>query len=152
MLKKFEHFVESIIQTLDSQPELVKVYILPILLFLLDFCLRAVIHVDLIDAGADMAFLATASFITVLVEDIGHSHLKPFVLIVLLISFMLPWIFCLWGVSNTNPFYDLHLGNHSIDAHIILFTLSWFVGLSSLIISGAFVHQITIIGLQSSSG
>ena len=149
MLRKFNRLVESIIITLNKKPELVKVFIIPILLFLLDFCLRASMHVDLVDAGADMAFLATASFITVLAEEIRDSNPKPFVKVVLLLFFMLPWIFCLWGVSNANPFYNLKIGNNMVDAHIIIFVLSWLVGLSSLVISGAFIHCLGIIRLQS---
>jgi hypothetical protein len=151
MHSKFEYFIASIINTLDSKPELVKVFIIPFLLFLVDLCLRAVIHVDIVDAGADMAFLATASFITVLVEDGRNSRVKPFVKVVFFLFFMLPWVFCLWGISNTNPFYTLNIDNHTIDVHFIVFILSWIVGLSSLIISSAFINQLEIIQSHSFS-
>ncbi len=126
------------LQALEKKPELVKIYLIPILLFLLDFGLRAAIRVDLIDAGADMALLAVASFTSVLAEDTSQSQPKAIVILPLLLGFLLPWIFCLWSISKQPP-DCIYLANICIPARLILSILSWFVGLTALMFAGRLV-------------
>lgn len=143
MTNKLEQYADLIIQTLLSQGEFVKIYIIPIMVFLLDFLLRLFIGVDISDVGADMALLATAAFLSMIADEHSKTNNRPFIVVVFQIMFMLPWIFCLWSVSRTNPLYIVTIGSQVIDIHIIFNVISWFVGLTSLILSGIFINRIT---------
>ncbi len=152
MKDKLGYVADSIIQALDTKPELVKIYLIPIVLFLLDFFLRAFIGADLSDAGADMALLGVASFIMIIADEHGKSHHRPIVMVVFHIMFMLPWVFCLWSVSKTNPLNTIKVSDQIIDTHFILNMLSWFVGLTSLILSGVFISRLTLTDQIKPSG
>ena len=120
-----------------DHPEYVKLYIIPSLLFLFDFFLRVIIGVDIIDAGADMALLAVATFIAIFTEDTkNHQKYIP-IIIVFIIIFLILWILCLKIISFQKPITFSFL--ESFDFRIFL---SWFFGLVSLIIAGIVANEI----------
>ena len=74
MKRRLKQWPEIVVRTLLDNPEIVKIYIIPAVLFFLDFILRVVLDVELIDAGADMALLAVATFVSLLVENSGEKQ------------------------------------------------------------------------------
>jgi hypothetical protein len=62
-------WVRVLLANITNNPEMVKNYVIPGLVFLLDFILRVVLGIDIVDAGADMALLAVTTFISILVDN-----------------------------------------------------------------------------------
>lgn len=133
------HWPKALIKSLQANPEMIKIYFIPGMLFILDFVLRSVLGIDLIDTGADMALLAVATFVTLLVEDMGEHQYHAAINVVFVILFLTLWIICMRIVSLQNPILFL-----TIDFRLIL---SWVVGLTSFVFSGAIANEI----VQSSS-
>ena len=123
-----------ILRKLTNNPEMVKVYVIPGLLFLLDLVLRAVLGIDLIDIGADMALLAVATFVSLLVEDVEQSQYHATVMIVFIMIFLALWIICLSIISVQSPISFLMFNFRPM--------LSWFVGLTSFIFSCVLANEI----------
>lgn len=133
-----EPWARLLIRTLSHNPEFVKVYVIPGLIFFLDFVLRAVLDVDLIDAGADMALLAVATFMTLLVEDdVPSQQQLTLVSVVFIVIFLVPWIVCLRIIATPQP---IKLGSLGFpDFRLIL---SWLVGLIAFVLSGIIASEI----------
>ena len=132
-------WIRVILQNLTNNPEMVKIYVVPGSLFLLDFTLRAVLGINLIDTGADMALLAVATFVSLLIED-SKSQRQNGAMVIFIILFLTLWIISLRIVSNQNPMLFLKMDFRPM--------LSWFVGLTSFVLSGAIANEI----IQNSSG
>ena len=132
-----------LLKKLLDNPDMVKIYVIPGLLFFLDFVLRAVLGVDLIDAGADMALLAVATFVSLLVEDIRPQQYYTAIMVVFIMLFLALWIICLRIVSAQNPISFL-----MVDFRLVL---SWFVGLTSFVFSGIMVNEV-VQGTSNFSG
>jgi hypothetical protein len=124
-----------LISKLTTNDEFVKIYYIPGLLFLLDFVVRAVLGVDLIDTGADMALLAVATFISLLLEDVNPKKYSG-IMITFVLFFLSTWIISLKIVSIQNPMLFL-----SIDFRLVF---SWFVGLTSFVFSGIIANEILL--------
>jgi len=122
-----------LVQALENHTTVVQIVVIPGLLFFLDFTLRLCLRVDLIDAGADMALLAVATFITLLVEGIGYPRHTVAAAVGALLLFIV-WIICL-GIVSMAPiplwFLDLRL------------VLSWFFGVLAFVFSMAVTDVIT---------
>jgi len=127
----------AVIQALRENPELTKVYIIPALLFMLDFLLRAALGVNLIDAGADMALLAVTSFVGVLIENVEQGQQNVIIAFVFFLAFLVPWIVCLWVISIRNPVLSNLLG--FLDLRLIIV---WFIGLSAFFFSGVLINEL----------
>ena len=127
----------AVIQALRENPELTKVYIIPALLFMLDFLLRAALGVNLIDAGADMALLAVTSFVGVLIENVEQGQQDVIIAFVFFLAFLVPWIVCLWVISIRNPVLSNLLG--FLDLRLIIV---WFIGLSAFFFSGVLINEL----------
>ena len=127
----------AVIQALRENPELTKVYIIPALLFMLDFLLRAALGVNLIDAGADMALLAVTSFVGVLIENVEQGQQNVIIAFVFFLAFLVPWIVCLWVISIRNPVPSNLLG--FLDLRLIIV---WFIGLSAFFFSGVLINEL----------
>ena len=128
MVNKLGQYIDFVVQALLTRGDLVKVYVIPILVFILDFSLRLFIGVDVSDVGADMALLATAAFISMVADEHGKSNNRTLAIVVFQIMFMLPWVFCLWSVSRTNPLFFIKVGTEVVDIHVVFSFRSWFVG------------------------
>jgi hypothetical protein len=113
---------------------MVKIYMIPGLLFLLDFVLRVVLGIDLLDTGADMALLAVATFVSLLLEDVGEQQYHLAAVVVFIILFLALWIICLKIVSVQNPIMFFAFDFRT--------TLCWFVGLTSFVFSGVMANEI----------
>jgi hypothetical protein len=88
----------ALIRTLITRcPEYAKLIGIPVLLFALDFVLRVVIHVDVNDAGADMALLAMGLFAAILGKDTKGQTSSAFVGFVVT---LILWIICLGIITN----------------------------------------------------
>jgi hypothetical protein len=107
----------------------VRSYVIPGLLFFFDCVLRGCLGVDLIDAGADMAFLAVATFVALLVEDAGHRQQQIGSIVVFILIFLMPWVVCLKMVSTQNL---LPIGF----LWYLLLALSWLFGFLAFMASG----------------
>lgn len=94
---------QEIIRYLEDHPESVRTFILPTLLFLLDLTIRAVLGINLGDAGADMALLGVSSFASIVPSDVKERRQSPLVAFICFIGFMIPWIVCLWIISPHSP-------------------------------------------------
>jgi len=127
----------AVIQALRENPELTRVYIIPALLFMLDFLLRAALGVNLIDAGADMALLAVTSFVGVLIENVEQGQQNVIIAFVFFLAFLVPWIVCLWVISIRNPVLSNLLG--FLDLRLIIV---WFIGLSAFFFSGVLINEL----------
>jgi hypothetical protein len=127
----------TLIRKLSNNPEMVKIYLIPGLLFFLDFVLRAVLGADLIDAGADMAMLGVATFVTILVENDDHQPTYTFIPVIFMFIFLVVWIICLKIVSIQNSTLPILL--NVIDFRLIL---SWLIGLVAFILSGIITNGI----------
>ena len=134
MKRRLKQWPEIVVRTLLDNPEIVKIYIIPAVLFFLDFILRVVLDVELIDAGADMALLAVATFVSLLVENSGEKQDYTPVIVVFVLIFLILWIACLRIVSMQNPLLLFYF-----DFRLIL---SWFVGIAAFILSGIIANLV----------
>jgi len=133
---------KALIKKLTNNPELVKIYVIPGVLFLLDFVVRGVLGIGLSDTGADMSLLAVATFISLLIEDINPRKYSS-ISIVFTIIFLSTWIICLRIVSIQNSMVFL-----SIDFRVVF---SWFIGLTSFIFAGVIAYEIILDDGDTSS-
>ena len=133
-----------LIQALVDNPEKVRGIGIPGLLFVFDCVLRGCLGAGLIDAGADMAFLAVATFIALLVEDAEYSHQQILSIVVCIIIFLIPWVGCLKMVSVQSL---LPIG---FRWHLYL-ALSLLFGCSALVLSGV-LARFVIQGLTDVNG
>ena len=125
-----------LLKKLIDNPDLIKLYFIPGLLFLLDFVVRSVLGIDLIDAGADMALLAVATFVSLLIEDAKPQQKYITIKLIFIILFMTIWIISLRIVSIKDPMLLL-----SIDFRLVI---SWFVGLTAFVFSGIMASEIVL--------
>jgi hypothetical protein len=128
-------WTKLLIKNLTTNNEFVKIYYIPGLLFLLDFVVRVVLGVDLIDTGADMALLAVVTFITLLLEDVNPKKYSG-IMVTFVLIFLSTWIVSLKIASLQNPVLFL-----SVDFRLIF---SWFVGLTSFVFSGIIANEILL--------
>ena len=129
--------VKRVVHSLTTNPELVVIYIIPSLLIALDLTLRAILHIDLIDIGEDMALFSVSIFSSILVEDLLNSKVKPLVF-ALFIGFLLPWVVCLYFVSQSNSLVE----SEKLVYELVYNGLSWLLGGSSLLLSTAFSYHV----------
>ena len=125
-----------LLRKLIDNPDMIKLYLIPGLLFLLDFVVRSVLGIDLIDAGADMALLSVATFISLLIEDTNPQQKYNVIKTIFIILFMSIWIISLRIVSIKDPMLFL-----SIDFRLVF---SWFIGLTSFVFSGIMASEIVL--------
>lgn len=123
-------WIRSLVKSLLDNPAMVKIVFIPGMIFFLDFTLRAILEIDLIDAGADMALLAVAMFFTVIVEDFSPKQHTPMA-IVFILFFLILWIICLKIVSLPNPIIVF-----SFDVIDFRLVLSWLIGILAFVFSG----------------
>lgn len=128
-------WTKLLIKKITTNDEFVKIYFIPGLLFLLDFVIRAVLNIDLVDAGADMALLAVATFIALILENIDPKKYGG-AMITFILIFLSTWIISLKIVSIQNPMLFL-----SMDFRLVF---SWFVGLTSFVFSGIIANEILL--------
>jgi hypothetical protein len=126
-----------LVETLIDNPEFVKIYVIPGLLFFLDFILRAVLEVDLVDLGADMALLAVATFVSLLVEDVDNRQSYTPMAVVFTIVFLAFWIISLKIISIKDPVTISLLGY--LDFRLVL---SWLVGSVAFVVSGVMAKSV----------
>lgn len=129
----------ALLKKLTDNPDMIKLYFIPALLFLLDSVIRKVLEIPLIDAGADMAFLAMATYISLLIEDTKPRQTYNAIKLVFIIISMALWVISLKIVSNEAP-WVLHL----IDFIDFRFVFSWFIGLASFFFSGVMTREIVL--------
>jgi len=125
------------IRTLLKDPETFTIYVIPALLFVLDFVLRAALRADLAAAGADMALLAVVPFLAVLVESFRYQRGYTYVPILFMLVFLIPWVICVKITSLQNPVSPPLL--HLFDIRL---ALSWSIGLVAFILSAIIAHTI----------
>lgn len=94
--------IDSILQALERNEDVGKICVIPLLLFAADLFLRWILCLDIRDAGADIAFLGTALYISVLVDTPKSQQVPPVVIIVSFILSWFPWWYCLWWISPFN--------------------------------------------------
>lgn len=123
--------VDRFIGKLHDEQTFLTIVFTPILLAVVDCVLRLAIRVDLIDVGADMALLGVGLFAALLVNS--SSNEKVYVPFLFFIVFLLPWIVCLWTVSDQAPKDTVHLLGYSVVARPIILLISWTVGGVTLI-------------------
>ena len=133
--------IDSILLAIERNPEQVKTYVVPILVFGLDLVLRVFFQMNVSDAGADMALLGTASFISVLMEDPRGRRTSPHVVLPLFLLFLQPWMLCLWLVAGKTPGHFSVVG-WQVNASLVVTILSWLVGMSTFLLSSVFVDHI----------
>lgn len=120
-----------------DNPEFVKSYLIPASIFLLDFFLRVILEVDLIDAGADMALIGVATFFAILVEDADDRHRYAPVGLIFALLFMILWMLCLRIVANDTPILWSWTGENDLRLFF-----SWFLGLVTFVLSGIVTNEI----------
>ena len=125
-----------LVQTLVDNPEFVRSYVVPGLLFFFDCVLRGCVGVDLVDAGADMAFLAVATFTALLVEDAGYDQQQIGSIVVFIFIFLIQWVICLKMVSAQSL---LPIGF----LWYLLLALSWIFGIVAFALSGVIASVLT---------
>lgn len=133
-----ESWARLLVRVLTDNLEFVRLYVLPGLLFFLDIVLRGVLGIDLIDAGADMALLAVATFVTLLVEDdsLGHKQYYAVSVVFVMVFFMF-WVICLRIIAIPQAVTVVFLG--FLDFRLIL---SWLVGLVAFALSGILAVEV----------
>ncbi len=102
---------DSVIHKLRNNSELVKIVILPAVIFFFDIFMRLVLNIDIIHAGADMALLGVSIFIALIIEDSQKDDLPALILFVFILVIM--WICCLLIVSLDKQ--QLYLTYFSLD-------------------------------------
>ena len=122
-----------------DHPEYVKSYVIPGAIFFLDFFLRSILDVDLIDAGADMALIAVATFLTIVIEDEDNRHRYAPIGLVFMILFMILWMFCLRIIANKTPITMAWTGTY--DFRLVF---SWFLGLTTFVIAGVVSNEVLV--------
>jgi len=126
-----------LVQVLVRNTVFAKIFIIPGLLFFLDFTLRVCFDADLIDAGADMALLGVGTFVALLIENMEHQQHTAIVTVFILISLIL-WIICLRIASLHDPIrfgFLLWL----LDFRLVL---SWLIGVLAFVFSGIMTNVV----------
>ena len=121
-----------------SNPEYLKSYFIPGAIFCLDFILRLILDIDLIDAGADMALIGVATFLSIVIEDADNrQRFVPIGLLCMLV-FLIFWMLCL-SVIAIEPITFSWSG--MFDFRLFF---SWFLGLITFIFAGILSNQILV--------
>lgn len=129
----------KVIEWLHENREVNLSILIPFLFLMIDLLLRASLHLDLIDSGADMALLAVSIFVFALMQDIqGESPDDNVEIEVLfLLWFILLWLICLLFASDLNPILKLFPGLVYIRLYIVMST-----GLMALILASVFLSEL----------
>lgn len=93
--------MEKVVQWLRQNKKMVSYLVIPVSIFMLDLILRAMLHLDLVDVGTDLAFLSFTAFVSSLTEDTRSEDTEPKV--ALLLFFFLMWLICLALISSAVP-------------------------------------------------
>jgi hypothetical protein len=127
------------IRKLLKDPQTLTIYVIPALLFVLDFVLRAALGADLTAVGADMALLAVMPFLAFLGESFHYQRGYAYVPVLFSMIFLIPWVICikLTLLQDSVPLPFLNL----IDTRL---ALSWSIGLVALILSAIIAHTIVV--------
>ncbi|MBE0683074.1 MAG: hypothetical protein IH589_14285 [Anaerolineales bacterium] len=91
------------IQWIKRESVSVEIIFLPICFFMVDIVIRAILKVDLSDAGADMSLLATSSMVSSLlicIDNGDKTGAKASILLTLL--FLVYWIIVLWIIASNH--------------------------------------------------
>lgn len=114
---------------------------LPIALFIMDFAMKVITKVDSSDIGADMAFLAVATFVSLIIEEHNKLVVNLKITVFFLIISIMPWFASLWLISSSNN-RIVDIFNFEFNLRYFFTPLSWVVGLTSLVIFGITTHEI----------
>lgn len=136
-----------LVQALVRNTTFVQIVVIPGLLFCLDFTLRLCFGVDLVDAGADMALLAAATFMALLVEDAGYQQEHAAIAVVFMMVFLIPWIICLKISSIQTPVPISFL--RPLDLGLVF---SWMIGLPAFVLSSVIANVVIQEPSHTNSG
>ena len=125
-----------LLRKLIDNPDMIKVYFIPGLLLFFDLVVRSVLGIDLTDVGADMAFLAVATYISLLIEDTNPRQTTSAIKLIFIIISMAMWIISLNIVSKEDPISLLWIDFRP--------AISVIIGLGSFIFSGIMTRQIIL--------
>ena len=111
---------------------------IPVLLLFLDLTLRVMMHLDLVDVGADLALLSVSALVSSLAETSRSQDIA--VKVALLLLFIFFWLICL---SFTSTFFVMM----SVS---IRFFIALGFGLMSLILASIFIFVLARFPVGSS--
>lgn len=100
-MDRINHLVHRLVETLGENKSLTTWVVVPFLLFVIDIILRGALQLDLSDAGADLALLAVAAFISSLIEDPNRRGSE--VQFSIFLFFFALWLVCLIFTSSAVP-------------------------------------------------
>ena len=123
-----------------------RIYVLPATLVIFDAFVRLIVGVDVLDLGADMALLAVALFVSLLVDDIQNPTMFAAIDVLFIFVGLMIWMLCLKIASETSWTLDSVLstsqqgaGKQGLLGYIVRwdfrYFLAWFLGIVAFIFS-----------------
>lgn len=128
---------KTLIQALLDNEEIVKIYVFPGLLFFFDFAFRAILHIDLIDAGADMALISASTFVALILDSKDEKANTGYLGMIFLLPFLIFWFLCLSIIARPDPIIFQPL--EQLDFRLVF---SWLIGIFAFYFSGVYAREI----------